>query len=299
MSKKEAIIRYSLIVRKLRTKPSTFDEIYDFLQDEAELMSYNFDISKRTFQRDLDDIRSIFSLELNFDFSRKVYYIEEGNPANERLLEAFDMFNALNIKDRIPNALFFENRKPKGTELLHGLMHAITNNQQVKFSYKKHWEDMSTQRTINPYAIKEFDNRWYLVGSDCKINQIRIFGLDRVNDLNITNLKFNDPQFSIEEYFRDCFGIIRPDEADQRPEKVILSFDPLKGEYIKSLPLHSSQKVLEDSQERLLIELKVFITYDFVREILSHGNEVQVLEPEHLKQSIMNNTRIMLSKYEE
>ena len=78
MSKQAAIIRLTLIVRKLRTKPSSFDEIYDYLQEAGEIHSLNFDISKRTFQRDIDDIAIIFSIDIEFDHSRKQYYIFRG-----------------------------------------------------------------------------------------------------------------------------------------------------------------------------------------------------------------------------
>jgi predicted DNA-binding transcriptional regulator YafY len=85
MSKREAIIRLSLILRKLRSKASTFDDIYEFLMQEGEIQSYNFEISKRTFQRDLQDIASIFSIDVAYDFSNGKYYIAEESPANDRL----------------------------------------------------------------------------------------------------------------------------------------------------------------------------------------------------------------------
>ena len=73
MSRKEAIIRYHLIIRKLRRKPSTLKEIEDFLARESELQEFDFTISARTFKRDLDEIRLIYNIDIDYDFSRRVY----------------------------------------------------------------------------------------------------------------------------------------------------------------------------------------------------------------------------------
>src|SRR5574344_1107605 len=103
MSKRESISRYNLIIKKLRKHPSTFAEIAEYLAFESELQEYNFNIGKRTFQRDLDDIRSIYNIDIQYDFSRKVYFIDydEQPEVNERILEAFDIYNALNLTDRL------------------------------------------------------------------------------------------------------------------------------------------------------------------------------------------------------
>ena len=134
MSKKESISRYNLIIKKLRKNPATFDEIKDYLKRESELQEYNFMVSKRTFQRDLDDIRSLFNIDIKFDFSRKVYLIAEGDElfVNDRILEAFDTFNALNVTDRLSKFIYFEKRRPQGTENFYGLLHSIKNNFQIK-----------------------------------------------------------------------------------------------------------------------------------------------------------------------
>ena len=75
MSKRESIARYNLIIKKLRKSSSTFEEIDDYLARESELQSYNFNVSKRTFQRDLDDIRSLFKIDIQYNYTRKYYSI--------------------------------------------------------------------------------------------------------------------------------------------------------------------------------------------------------------------------------
>ena len=298
MSKRESIARYNLIIKKLRKQPADFEQISTYLSLESELQEYNFNVSKRTFQRDLDDIRSLYNIDIVYDFSRKVYFIdlEEQPELNERILEAFDTFNALNITDRLSNYIHFEKRRPQGTENLYGLLHAIKNKVQISFSYKKFWEDEISQRTAEPYALKEFKNRWYVLANDLKDNKVKSFALDRLTELEITRKKFQLPiDFDVNEHYKYCFGIISPNE--HQPQEVILSFDPFQGKYIKTLPLHESQVILKDNEEELLIKLTLFLTHDFLMEILSYGDNVKVIQPESLIEDLKTSYENALKLY--
>lgn len=283
MSKKESIARYSLIIKKLRKHPANFDEILDYLDRESELQEYDFRISKRTFQRDLNDIRTLYNIDIQYSKSKRAYYIDydEQDEVSERILEAFDTFNALNISDRVSNHIHFEKRKPQGTENLHGFIHAIKNHLQIKFEYQKFWEDEPTTRNIEPYALKEFKNRWYILSKDLKDNKIKSFALDRLSNLEITKKKFEKPEnFDINKYYKYCFGIINSEES--QPKEVILSFTPVQGKYIKTLPLHESQEILIDNDEELRIKLTLFLTHDFYMELLSYGENLKVIQPQEL-----------------
>ena len=298
MSKRESIARYNLIIKKLRKHPADFEKISAYLSLESELQEYNFNVSKRTFQRDLDDIRSLYNIDIVYDFSRKVYFIdlEEQPELNERILEAFDTFSALNITDRLSNYIHFEKRRPQGTENLYGLLHAIKNKVQISFSYKKFWEDEMSQRTAEPYALKEFKNRWYVLANDLKDNKVKSFALDRLTELEITRKKFQLPiDFDVNEHYKYCFGIISPNE--HQPQEVILSFDPFQGKYIKTLPLHESQVILKDHEEELLIKLTLFLTHDFLMEILSYGDNVKVIQPESLIEDLKTSYENALKLY--
>lgn len=298
MSKRESIARYNLIIKKLRKQPADFEQISTYLSLESELQEYNFNVSKRTFQRDLDDIRSLYNIDIVYDFSRKVYFIdlEEQPELNERILEAFDTFSALNITDRLSNYIHFEKRRPQGTENLYGLLHAIKNKVQISFSYKKFWEDEMSQRTAEPYALKEFKNRWYVLANDLKDNKVKSFALDRLTELEITRKKFQLPiDFDVNEHYKYCFGIISPNE--HQPQEVILSFDPFQGKYIKTLPLHESQVILKDHEEELLIKLTLFLTHDFLMEILSYGDNVKVIQPESLIEDLKTSYENALKLY--
>lgn len=299
MSKRESIARYNLVIKKLRKHPASFAEISDYLALESELQEYNFNVSKRTFQRDLEDIRSLYNIDIQFDFSRKVYFLDldEQPDVNERILEAFDTFNALNLSDRLSNNIHFEKRRPQGTENLYGLLHAIKNQLQIKFTYQKFWEDALTKRNAEPYALKEFRNRWYVLANDLNDNQVKSFALDRLTDLDITKRKFQFPNdFNINDHYKYCFGIISPN--GHKPQEVILSFDPFQGKYIKSLPLHESQQILIDNEDELKVKLTLFVTHDFFMELLSYGENLRVIKPESLINDLKSTFKNVLKLYD-
>ncbi|MBX2932113.1 MAG: WYL domain-containing protein [Chitinophagaceae bacterium] len=214
MSKVESISRYFLIVKKLRKQHSaTFEEIANTLFSASELQGLNLNISKRTFDRDRNDILTIFNIDIKYDFHQKVYCIDKEDEmkseAIERFFENLDIVNALNVTDSLADFVHLEKRKPQGTENLYGLLDAIKNKVQIKFSYQKFYRDTISERTAEPYALKEFKNRWYLLAKDVWDKNIKTYALDRLTNLKITKTKFTLPNdFDIVERFRYCFGII-------------------------------------------------------------------------------------------
>lgn len=298
MSTRETIGRLNLIIKKVRKYPATYEDIKDFLARESELQKYTFTKGKRTFHRDLEDIRSLYDIDIQFDRSRKVYYIdsEDKQQSTERILEAFDVFNALKVADRLSGYIHFEKMRAGGTENLHGLLHAIQNRKLISFSYQKFWEELPQTRQAEPLAVKEFKNRWYLLANDLDKKELRVFALDRLTNLDILKTTFTYPDhFDVQEYYKHSFGIIHA--TDQPVEDVVLSFTPDQGKYIKSLPMHESQQILIDNDKEFRVLMKLQITFDFVMEILSYGSDVKVIQPSHLVQEVVNTLRKALIQY--
>jgi len=297
MSNRESIIRKMQIIRKLRRKASTSQEILDYLKFEGELQGYNFDISQRTLHRDLDDIRAVYCIDIQFDFSQKLYYIDfdEHSEINERILEAFDIFNTMNLTDRLSEHVHFEKRKPQGTENFYGFLHAIKNHLQISFTYQSYWDEEPAVRLVEPYALKEFRNRWYILAQDTKDGIIKSFGLDRLSAFEITNTGFKPIDFNVNKHYKDCFGIISPNA--EKPTEIVLSFNFRQGKFIKSLPLHESQEILIDNENELRIKLTIFITHDFIMELLSQGPNMKVLQPQSLVDTLKTSLQETLNQY--
>jgi len=299
MSQRETASRHHLIMNKLRrVKRATFEEIADYLMRESEIQGYDFNISKRTFQRDILEMASIYGVCIKFDYSGKYYYIDdEFKPEmSDRFFEAFDVYNALRVSERNKEYIYLEKRQTQGTEHLYGLLHSIKNRLQVSFSYQKFYTDTPEQRTVNPLAVKEFKYRWYLVARDEFDKKMKIYALDRMTGLEISTVHFpEDTDFDLNVMLKYSFGIIVPNDA--KLQKVVLSFEPLQGKYIKSLPLHETQKILIDNEKELRISLNIYLTHDFKMEILSMGETVKVMEPKSFVKEIKESYQAALEKY--
>ncbi|MHB1178690.1 MAG: helix-turn-helix transcriptional regulator [Daejeonella sp.] len=298
MSIRTSLLRYTLVINKLRSRACDFEEIRARLERESDLRGEDLVVSKRTFQRDIEEIRSLCNICIQYDFSRRVYFIDDaGEPElSGRMLEAFDLFNTFNIAAGLSGYVHFEKRRSAGTENLYGLLHAIKNRLIIGFTYEKFWNQEVSQRIVNPLLLKEFKNRWYILTKDSKGNKIKTFALDRLSDLEITKKHFAMPvDFDAEKTFRFCFGIINPE--DEEPEEIILSFTPTQGKYIKTLPLHESQEILTDNADELRLKLNLCITHDLIMELLSYGPDMKVLQPASLAGKIRQTHKKAFAQY--
>ncbi|MBS1645239.1 MAG: WYL domain-containing protein [Bacteroidetes bacterium] len=294
MSKRGYISRYLLILKKLKVKPySTYEELQAYIDNQFEYIqmqdeSLQIGFSKRTLQRDLKEIRNVFGIDIEYSKTNRGYFISQSEAENmnfQRMMEAFDLFNSLNLAQDLRPYIHLEKRRPQGTENLYGLLHAIKNRLKIKFTYQKFWEEEVSQRLVEPYALKEFKNRWYILAKDSKDNNIKSFALDRLTNLEITTQTYQYPDnYNIEQSYRYCFGIIGPNGLE--PQDIILSFDPFQGKYIKTLPLHETQQILVDNDEEMKIKLKLYLTHDLLMELLSFGDNMKVIEPKSLADQV-------------
>lgn len=288
MSRQDSLLRHKIIIQKLRGNPAGFEEILYKLESESELHDFELVVSLRTFQRDLKEILSIYGIEIKYDRTRKVYFIENDSEDeySERMFEALDVFQALNLNQSFADFIHFDTRKPKGTEHLNGILHAIQNRFQLEIRYHKFWSDEAEKRVVEPYLLKEFRKRWYVLAFDLEKKEFRTFGLDRIVAMDIKSIKFQHPQkINSKERFKDSFGVIAAD-SEIKAEEIVLHFTQNQGNYIKTMPLHSSQQILEETNDEMWVKVKLAPTYDFMMEILYYGEFVKVLEPKHFADQV-------------
>lgn len=299
MSQRQTTSRHNLIINKLRRqKHATFKDICEYLECESDIRGEDLTISKRTFTRDIAEISEIYGIYIKFDFSAGNYFIEDdlSDTIANRLLEAFDIFNALRIKERQENNLFLDNRQRSGTEHLFSLLNAINNRQQITFEYHSFYQNKKFTKTAKPLGIKEFKYRWYLFAQSIHSAEVKSYGLDRISNLEISHLNFQTPtDFNLNEHLHYSFGIMSPN-AD-KPSEVILSFEPLQGKYIKSLPLHQTQQILAENETELRISLSIYLTHDLIMELLSYGSTLKVIQPQQLIDTLKATYENALRKY--
>lgn len=285
MAKQDFFLRYLAIIKTLRTEGEvSFSRIRESVEREAALADRPVSFSIRTFQRDVEEIRGIFGIDIRFDFSRKVYLIEDDGRSElqTRMLESVDTINSLNLANDIGQFMIFEKRKAQGTQHFYGLLHAIRNRITLAVKHRKFDSDVPSDRMLEPLALKESKGRWYLLARDTADRRYKTFGLDRILSFENTPKRFDVPRdFDANAMFRYCFGVINPD--NQEPPEIILSFRPEQGNYIRSYPLHDTQTILADTEQEFRIGLRLHPTYDFIMEILSYGETVTVISPVELR----------------
>lgn len=309
MSLANVFLRHRFILERLRIKPHTFKQLEHYWE-MSEMNIEGQKLSQRTLQRDIPIIAEVYRVSIKCNRPTQEYYIiDEAEAFSQNLLEAFDVYHALqNYYGKLSESILFDKRIPQGTQYLSPLLDAIEKQKQIEIHYHKFWESKEVQiRTIEPYLLKESQRRWYVLALDVDKKLFRVFGLDRIKSIEDMGIKrIYDPPKEIERFFDDSFGVW-VDNDRTKAEKVILSFKKQEGdsffipnpaEYLRAMPLHRSQVFIKDTQEEMILSLKVKITPDFVKEILSYGAYVRVIEPQHLADRIKTEIKNALQLYD-
>lgn len=309
MSLANVFLRHRFILERLRIKPHTFKQLEHYWE-MSEMNIEGQKLSQRTLQRDIPIIAEVYRVSIKCNRPTQEYYIiDEAEAFSQNLLEAFDVYHALqNYYGKLSESILFDKRIPQGTQYLSPLLDAIEKQKQIEIHYHKFWESKEVQiRTIEPYLLKESQRRWYVLALDVDKKLFRVFGLDRIKSIEDMGIKrIYDPPKEIERFFDDSFGVW-VDNDRTKAEKVILSFKKQEGdsffipnpaEYLRAMPLHRSQVFIKDTQEEIILSLKVKITPDFVKEILSYGAYVRVIEPQHLADRIKTEIKNALQLYD-
>ena len=298
MSKLIYFKRYLYVIDRLRSRPCSFNDLQEHVMRKLENddIDTTFEYAIRTFERDKKDIATLFGIDIHYNRKDKTYAIDEAEIEDQsvtRMIDAFSIHHALQEGNKLSPSVFLENRKSLGTEHIHGIIHAIQNANILQFTHHKHWIDEITQREVKPIAIKESQQRWYLVAWDKKDDRIKTFGLDRISNLKITDTKFKPIAYNVEKEFQHAFGV----ETYEAAEKVLLEFSKQQGNYIKTFPLHESQRIVEETEDNVILEIFIHTTNDIKMELLKYGNDVKVLSPISLQNEIKNRISEMSKLY--
>jgi proteasome accessory factor B len=298
MSKLIYFKRYLYVIDRLRSRPCSFYDLQEHVMRKLENddIDTTFEYAIRTFERDKKDISTLFGIDILYNRKDKTYAIDEDEIEDQsvtRMIDAFSIHHALQEGNKLSPSVSLEKRKSLGTEHIYGIIHAIQNGVMLKFTHKKHWIDDITQREVKPIAIKESQQRWYLVAWDKKDETLKTFGLDRISNLKITETKFKPINYSVEKEFQHAFGV----ETYEAAEKVVLEFSKQQGNYIKTFPLHESQRIVEETEDTVILEIFIHTTNDIKMELLKYGSNVKVIAPITLRNEIKNRISEMSNLY--
>lgn len=300
MSVQGNIRRYFLIIEKISR-----NKYIDFKSLKEYLFGMGFEVSTRTIQRDIEHIRFEFGLEIQYNRSQNGYAIIKNESTDFenfiRYLEiasTTELFtDSLKKSKTTLNHISFESQgELKGIRYLKPLLSAILNKHQILITHENFKTGEVTEYLIDPYLLKEYQNRWYVIGYVDEFKQFRTFGIDRILKIEQTKA-FYKPISKINplNFFDDVIGLTY---SDAKVEEVILSFTHLQGKYIKALPLHKSQIILKDSDSELVVQLWIVPNYEFIQRLLMLGAGVQVQKPEWLRNEVKKTLLETLKLYD-
>ena len=281
-----------------RARKITFEEINErWLRSR---LSEGEDIPLRTFHNWRIAIEQVF--DININCNRKggyYYYIENADDMQKGgirnwLLNTFAVNNLINESHHLKRRILFE-EIPSGRKYLTPVIEAMRDGLEIELYYQSYWYEEPSTYTLQPYCIKVFKQRWYVIGFCKERNNIRTFSLDRIQQLTTLDAKFVYPKdFDPEAYFADYFGIMI---ENKKLETIRIKVYGMHVQYIRALPLHRSQCEIETTVDYSIFEYRMKPTLDFRQELLSRGADVEVLAPLTFREEMIQSVEKMSSLY--
>jgi predicted DNA-binding transcriptional regulator YafY len=258
--------------------------------------------TERTFQRDLKTLRDMCFIEVKYNRLHNGYFIEdESRPDFDNWMHVFELFNTARVinetlaksSGNIDYIDFDRTTMRMNPEIMKGLLQAVIDRNIVKFTHHSFWSEKDTPMAILPHLLKQYQNRWYVYGC-FPSGEFRSFGIDRISNLEILSESFKPKMKRPKEMFDNIIGLVYENE---KVEEVILSYEAFQGKYIKTQPIHSSQKILVDTKEELRISIRVIPNYELEEQILKQGERVKVVEPLWLRQVVFERLKKAIEQY--
>lgn len=284
------LIRYILIIQKLSGKRKYIpaDELISYLNLQMELRGYEVGLSIRTLQRDIKDIAEMFDVEIK-NYRGYGYYVDERSEETDiryqELLMNFDLLTSMNQNSQSVGFILPEHHRPKGSDSIPILISAIKEQRFVEFEYilvRKGNKLIS--KSVKPHFLKESLGLWYLLALD-EHDTLKAYGIDRMQNINVADKTFKrDETINPDELFKHSYGIW--DDPSMPVEEIELSYSSLDGKFIKTTPLHSSQKIIIDNDTEFRISMRLRITNDFVMALLSRSASLTGIKPPSLRARI-------------
>ena len=273
----------------LTSTPLTIDELNLLWEDCP--ASDGQPIPLRTFHEHRKGIKEMFGVDIVCDRSKNVYYVKNPEVLDDQKLtkwllrkysipQDFATFNGM--KDRI-----LLEEIPLGTTFLNSIIEAMRKNVELQVDYQRYESERDEEHLqtfqIQPYALKVFNRRWYLLGYIKEKHALRTIALDRILDLKILSTSFELPEdFDARKYFANVVGIFV--NNDLPVTKVKIRAYGIQADYLRSTPLHKSQSEGKSKHgEFAEFTYRLCVTPELVSQLLAMGDKVEVLEPEYLR----------------
>lgn len=271
------------------------------------------EVSKRAIQKDIADMEMEYGIRLNEDFKRgrkKLYrYYDTSYTLPQFQMDDSDRFKiqaAVNVlenyegepvldwartllmqigsgvfgSDSSPVVSFQSNPDLKGISLFGELLKAIINKKVLKIEYAPFGKDSYCEK-VYPYYLKQFNDRWYLIAQAVGYDNPAHYALDRIESFEEIQMPYKESDIDFEEYFDDVIGVTVPECSE--PVDVVLRVSNNRYNYIRTKPLHLSQRFVSEGNGYTTISINVKINKELIALLLSFGHDIEVIAPASLR----------------
>lgn len=263
---------------------------------------YGTDYPRRTFNNHRTAISDIFGIDIECDRSTNRYFIRYGKDAIDQqssvgwLINTFTVNNLLSLgHERLSGRVSVENI-PSGQIHLTSIIDAMQKNRILEIEYKKYGFSDAELLHVEPYAVKEYQKRWYLLGNCQERGAERVYALDRISSLVMTTWTFQMPEdYDVDELYSQTIGIYLDKESEA--EYIYIRVSEKEANYLRDLPLHHTQVETGRENGRVTFRLRVIPNEDLKMEFMRLGKEVEVISPASLRKAIAKELREAAEQY--
>ena len=257
--------------------------------------------SRRTFNNHREAVEEVFGIRIECNRSTNRYFIgysediSDENAESAWLINTFTVNNMLSLgKERLSGRVSVEDI-PSGHKHLTSIMEAMTEGYEIKIAYQKYTSSKAEIYTLRPYAVKEFAKRWYIVAYCCEREALRVYGLDRIQSLELTGKGFEmTAGFDVDELFATSFGIYLPEGPGQT---ITFKTSSTEAKYLRDLPIHSSQEEIAADGESVTFSIFVCPNRNLIMEFCKYGSRIEVLSPESVRNEVASELKKAAEKY--
>lgn len=284
------ILKYIWVVKTIhRAGRITLKELNEKWRANIDL-SRGEDLPRQTFDRWKSGILDLFGILIDCE-QRGGYHYYIANPKELSegklrtwLLNTYGTAETLSSNLSIHDRILTENI-PSSQDHLSTVLEAMKSNNMLHITFKAFTMKEPKRFLVEPYCVKMSAQRWYMLARNTEHKNLRLYSLDRIETVEISNTRFVLPDdFNAKDYFAEFFGIVLDESVPL--QTIILRADKYHQNYMRTLPLHPTQREIFACDDYADFELKLRPTYDFYMKLMSFGNMIKVLEPKTLQEEI-------------
>lgn len=284
------ILKYIWVVKTIhRAGRITLKELNEKWRANVDL-SRGEDLPRQTFDRWKSGILDLFGILIDCEQRGGYhYYITNPKELSEGklrtwLLNTYGTAETLSSNLSIHDRILTENI-PSSQDHLSTVLEAMKSNNMLHITFKAFTMKEPKRFLVEPYCVKMSAQRWYMLARNTEHKNLRLYSLDRIETVEISNTRFVLPDdFNAKDYFAEFFGIVLDESVPL--QTIILRADKYHQNYMRTLPLHPTQREIFACDDYADFELRLRPTYDFYMKLMSFGNMIKVLEPKNLQEEI-------------